>query len=57
MNTLIEQTVRFLSKSNSPYIHEKSLSDSEIVDLMDKGEEVEDVIVNESKKKLYNLFI
>ena len=34
MNTLIEQTARFLSKSNSPFIHEKSLSDLEIVDLI-----------------------
>ena len=31
MNTLIEQTVRFLSRSNSPYIHEKSLTPDEIV--------------------------
>ena len=50
MNTLIEQTVRFLSKSNSPYIHEKSLTPDEIEDLMDKGEEVSDAIANDSKK-------
>ena len=50
MNTLIEQTVRFLSKSNSPYIHEKSLTPDEIEDLMDKGEEVADAIANDSKK-------
>ena len=50
MNTLIEQTVRFLSRSNSPYIHEKSLTPDEIEDLMDKGEEVADAIANDSKK-------
>ena len=50
MNTLIEQTVRFLSRSNSPYIHEKSLTPDEIEDLMDKGEEVTDAIANDSKK-------
>ena len=50
MNTLIEQTARYLSKSNSPYIHEKSLTPDEIEDLMDKGEEVTDAIANESKK-------
>ena len=50
MNTLIEQTVRFLSRSNSPYIHEKSLTPDEIEDLMDKGEEVSDAIANDSKK-------
>ena len=51
MNTLIEQTVRFLSKSNSPYIHEKSLTPDEIEDLMDKGEEVADSIANDFKFK------
>jgi len=50
MNTLIEKTARFLSKSNSPYIHEKSLTPDEIEDLMDKGEEVSDAIANDSKK-------
>ena len=50
MNTLIEQTVRFLSKSNSPYIHEKSLTPDEIEDLMDKGEEVANAISKDSKK-------
>ena len=34
MNTLIEQTARFLSRSNSPFIREKSLTPDEIVDLM-----------------------
>ena len=51
MNTLIEQIVRFLSKSNSPYIHEKSLTPDEIEDLMDKGEEVADSIANDFKFK------
>ena len=57
MNTLIEQTVRFLSKSNSPYIHEKSLTPDEIEDLMDKGEEVADAIGNVSKKYLMKIII
>ncbi len=50
MNTLIEQTVRFLSKSNSSFIDEKSLTPNEIEDLMDKGEEVADAISKDSKK-------
>ena len=50
MNTLIEQTSRFLSKSASPFIHEKSLSNAQIVDLMDKGEEVVDAISKDTKK-------
>ena len=50
MNTLIEQTARFLSRSNSPFIREKSLTPDEIVDLMDKGEEVADAISKDSKK-------
>ena len=49
MNTLIEETVRFLSRSNSPFIREKSLTPDEIVDLMDKGEKVSDDIANDSK--------
>ena len=44
MNTLIELSARFLSKSNSPYIHEKSLTPDEIEDLMDKGGEVSNAI-------------
>ena len=44
MNTLIEKTVKFLSRSNSPYIHEKSLTPDEIEDLMDKGGEVSNAI-------------
>lgn len=50
MNTLIEQTVRFLSKSNSSFIDEKSLTPNEIEDLMDKGEEVADAISKDSEK-------
>ena len=50
MNTLIEETVRFLSRSNSPFIREKSLTPDEIVDLMDKGEEVANAISKDSKK-------
>ena len=50
MNTLIEQTARFLSRSNSPFIREKSLTPDEIVDLMDKGEEVANAISKDSKK-------
>ena len=50
MNTLIEQTVRFLSKSDSSFIHEKSLTPNEIEDLMDKGEEVADAISKDSEK-------
>ena len=44
MNTLIEKTVKFLSRSNSPYIHEKSLTPDEIEDLMDKGGEISNAI-------------
>ena len=50
MNTLIEETARFRSRSNSPFIREKSLTPDEIVDLMDKGEEVADAISKDSKK-------
>ena len=39
MNSLVEQTVRVLSGSR-PSVHEKSLSDAEIEDLIDKGKEV-----------------
>ena len=44
MNTLIEKTARFLSRSNSPFIREKSLTPDEIVDLMDKGKELANAI-------------
>ena len=50
MKTLIEETARFLSRSNSPFIREKSLTPDEIVDLMDKGEEVANAISKDSKK-------
>ena len=50
MNTLIEETARFLFRSNSPFIREKSLTPDEIVDLMDKGEEVANAISKDSKK-------
>ena len=50
MNTLIEETVRFLSMSNSPFIREKSLTPDEIVDLLGKGKEVTDAIEIDSKK-------
>ena len=50
MNTLIEETARFLSRSNSPFIREKSLTPDEIVDLMDKGEEVANAISKDSMK-------
>ena len=49
MNSLIEQTVRVLSGSR-PSIQEKSLSDAEIEDLIDKGKEVTTAIANDSKK-------
>ena len=49
MTTLVEQTARFLSGSK-PSVQEKSLSDAEIEDLMDKGEEVATAISNDSKK-------
>ena len=50
MNTLIEEAARFVSRSNSPFIREKSLTPDEIVDLMDKGEEVANAISKDSKK-------
>ena len=50
MNTLIEETARFLSRSNSPFMREKYLTPDEIVDLMDKGEEVANAISKDSKK-------
>ena len=49
MSNLVEQTARFLSGSK-PSVQEKSLSDAEIEDLMDKGEEVATAISNDSKK-------
>ena len=49
MTSLVEQTARFLS-GNRPSVQEKSLSDAEIEDLMDKGEEVANAISKDSKK-------
>ena len=49
MNTLIEQTARFLS-GNRPPVQEKSLSDAEIEDLLDKGKEVATSISKDTKK-------
>ena len=49
MTTLVEQTARFLS-GNRPSVQEKSLSDAEIEDLLDKGEEVANAISKDSKK-------
>ena len=39
MTSLVEQTVRVLSGSR-PFVQEKSLSNAEIEDLIDKGKEV-----------------
>ena len=49
MSSLVEQTSRFLSKA-SPYIQEKSLSDSDIDSLLDKGGEVASAISNDKKQ-------
>ncbi len=49
MNSLVEQTTRFLSKAY-PYIQEKSLSDSDIDSLLDKGGEVASAISNDKKR-------
>ena len=49
MTSLVEQTVRVLSGSR-PYVQEKSLSDAEIEDLIDKGKEVTTAIARDSKK-------
>ena len=49
MSNLVEQTARFLS-GNRPPVHEKSLSDAEIEDLLDKGKEVATSISRDTKK-------
>ena len=49
MTSLVEQTVRVLSGSR-PTVQEKSLSDAEIEDLLDKGKEVTAAIARDSKK-------
>ena len=49
MRNLVEQTARFLS-GNRPSVQEKSLSDAEIEDLLDKGKEVATSISKDTKK-------
>ena len=49
MSNLVEQTARFLS-GNKPPVQEKSLSDAEIEDLLDKGKEVATSISKDTKK-------
>ena len=49
MSKLVEQTARFLS-GNRPPVQEKSLSDAEIEDLLDKGKEVATSISKDTKK-------
>ena len=49
MNNLVEQTARFLS-GNRPPVQEKSLSDAEIEELLDKGKEVATSISKDTKK-------
>ena len=49
MSNLVEQTARFLS-GNRPKVQEKSMSDAEIEDLLDKGKEVATSISKDSKK-------
>ena len=49
MSNLVEQTARFLS-GNRPPVQEKSLSDAEIEDLLNKGKEVATSISKDTKK-------
>ena len=49
MSNLVEQSARFLS-GNRPSVQEKSLSDAEIEDLLDKGKEVATSISKDTKK-------
>ena len=49
MTSLVEQTARFLS-GNRPPVQEKSMSDAEIEDLLDKGKEVATSISKDTKK-------
>ena len=49
MSNLVEQTARFLS-GNRTSVQEKSLSDAEIEDLLDKGKEVATEISKDTKK-------
>ena len=48
MSNLVEQTARFLS-GNRPTVQEKSMSDAEIEDLLDKGKEVATSISKDTK--------
>ena len=49
MSNLVEQSARFLS-GNRPPVQEKSISDAEIEDLLDKGKEVATSISKDTKK-------
>ena len=49
MSNLVEQTARFLY-GDRPSVQEKSLSDAEIEDLLDKGKEVATSISKDTKK-------
>ncbi len=49
MSNLVEQTARFLS-GNRPPVQEKSMSDAEIEDLLDKGKEVARSFSKDTKK-------
>ena len=49
MTSLVEQTAKFLP-GNRPSVQEKSLSDAEIEDLLDKGKEVATSISKDTKK-------
>ena len=49
MSNLVEQNARFLS-GNRPTVQEKSMSDAEIEDLLDKGKEVATSISKDTKK-------
>ena len=49
MSNLVEQTARFIS-GNRPPVQEKSLSDAEIEDLLDKGKKVATSISKDTKK-------
>ena len=49
MRNLLEQTARFISGKRPP-VQEKSMSDAEIEDLVDKGKEVATAISKDTKK-------
>ena len=50
LNSLVEESAMFLSRSTSS-VHEKSLSDAEIEDLLDKTEDAVQEICNDTKRK------